>query len=94
MKKLLVFFSFFPLLTFGQQHYTLSGEITDAETGEDLIGVTVLVVEPGKGIATNSYGFYSLSLPAGTYTIRYSCIGYEKKEQVLNLNKNHVLNIE
>jgi len=94
MKKLLVFFSFFPLLTFAQQHYTLSGVVTDAETGEDLIGVSVLVVEPGKGVVSNSYGFYSLSLPEGTYTIHYSYIGYEKEEHVLNLKSNYVLNIE
>jgi len=94
MKRLLIFFAVFPLLVFGQQNYTLSGKITDAETGEDLIGVSVLVVELVKGVSTNSYGFYSLSLPEGTYTIRYSYMGYENVEHVLNLNKNHVINIE
>jgi len=94
MKSLLIFFAVFPVLAFGQQNYTLSGKITDAETGEDLIGVSILVVELVKGAATNSYGFYSLSLPEGTYTIRYSYMGYENVEHVLNLNKNHVTNIE
>jgi len=94
MKSLLIFFAVFPVLAFGQQNYTLSGKITDAETGEDLIGVSILVVELVKGAATNSYGFYSLSLPEGTYTIRYSYVGYENVEHVLNLNKNHVINIE
>ena len=72
----------------------MSGKITDAETGEDLTGVSVLVTELAKGTATNSYGFYSLSLPEGKYTIRYSYIGYSKAEHLLNLNKNHTLNIE
>jgi len=94
MKMLLIFFAVFPVLAFGQQNYTLSGKITDAESGEDLIGVSVLVVELVKGVSTNSYGFYSLSLPEGTYTIRYSYMGYENVEHVLNLNKNHVTNIE
>jgi hypothetical protein len=94
MKRLFIFFAAFPVLVFGQQNYTLIGKVTDAETGESLIGVSVVVVELGKGIATNSYGFYSLSLPAATYTIRSSYVGYEKKEQVIDLNKNHVLNIE
>ena len=78
MKSLLIFLVLFPVLAVGQQNFTLSGKITDAETGEDLIGVSVLVAELAKGAATNSYGFYSLSLPEGTYTIRYSYIGYEK----------------
>ncbi|MCJ7448015.1 MAG: TonB-dependent receptor [Bacteroidales bacterium] len=94
MKRVFIFFALFPVLTFGQQTYTVSGKITDVETGEDLIGVSVLVVELAKGVATNSYGFYSLSLPEGTYTIRCSYIGYEKKEFELEFNKNQILNIE
>jgi hypothetical protein len=94
MKNFIILFAVFPLLTFGQRNYTLSGKITDAETGEDLVGVSVLVVELAKGVVTNSYGFYSLSLPEGTYTIRYSSIGYENVEHILNFNKNQLLNIE
>jgi outer membrane cobalamin receptor len=94
MKYILVFFAVFPILVFGQQSYTVSGKITDKETGEDLIGASVLVAELVKGVATNSYGFYSLSLPAGKYTIRYSYMGYENAEQKLDLNKNLIINIE
>jgi len=62
-----------------QEKYTLSGTIKDAETGEDLIGATVSVVENlGTGAVTNVYGFYSLTLPKGEYTLRYSFIGYNK----------------
>ena len=63
MKWTLVFLAFFPVLAIGQQNFTLSGKITDAETGEDLTGVSVLVTELAKGTATNSYGFYSLFSP-------------------------------
>jgi hypothetical protein len=94
MKGVLIFLALFPVLVHGQQKYTLSGKITDAETGEDLAGVSVLVEEPGKGVTSNTYGFYSISLPVGRYTIRCSYLGYEKVEHVLNLNENHVLNIE
>ena len=94
MRRLIIFFAVIPVLAFGQQNYTLSGKITDAETGEDLIGVSVLVDELSKGVATNSYGFYSLSLPEGTYTIRYSYMGYETMERAVNLNKKYVINIE
>ncbi len=94
MKRIFFLFALFPTFVFGQQKYTLSGNITDAKTGEDLIGVSVFIVEIAKGTASNSYGFYSLSLPEGKYAIRYSCIGYEKVEHLIQLNKNQVINIE
>jgi len=95
MKPLpILLLSLFPLLSFTQPTYTLSGKITDAETGEDLIGVSVLAAELVKGSITNSYGFYSLSLPQGRYTIRYSYLGYGNVDRVVDFNKNQLLNIE
>ncbi len=94
MKNFLIFYALFPIIAFGQQNYTLSGKITDTETGEDLIGASVMVIELVTGVSTNSYGFYSLSLPEGTYTIRYSYMGYEDVEQEVNLNEKIVINIE
>lgn len=94
MKWIFIFFALFPLLASSQQKYTLSGTVTDAETGEDLIGVSVVAIEPLRGVATNSYGFYSISLPAGTYTIRYSYMGYETREQQLTFDSNRLLDIE
>ncbi|MCU0378387.1 MAG: TonB-dependent receptor [Bacteroidales bacterium] len=94
MKSWLVFLAFFPVIAMSQETFTLSGKITDSETGEDLIGATVIVAELAKGAATNSYGFYSLSLPAGNYKIEYSYIGYENKVVELELSKSLVVNIE
>jgi hypothetical protein len=94
MKRSLILFALIPTLIFGQQKYSLSGKIKDAETGEDLIGVSVLVVELVKGVSTNSYGFYSLSLPEGKYTIRFSYIGFKNVERVINFTKDQILNIE
>ncbi|HOP00371.1 MAG TPA: TonB-dependent receptor, partial [Bacteroidales bacterium] len=78
----------------GQQKYTLSGSVSDASTGEDLTGATVMVAGSNKGTATNSYGFYSLSLPEGDRTIRVSFIGYDAFETKIHLNKDVSLNIE
>jgi len=78
----------------GQQNYTLSGSVSDAETGEDLIGVTIYDLESSMGTTTNSYGFYSLSLPAGWYNIQYSYLGYTTLEYDVELNKNQTFNIE
>ena len=78
-----------------QEKYTLSGTIKDAETGEDLIGATVSVVENlGTGAVTNVYGFYSLTLPKGEYTLRYSFIGYNKVNKKLLLNEDKKIDLE
>ena len=87
MKRFFVItlFLIFALNSFCQEKYTLSGSIKDASNGEDLIGVTIYVKElPGTGTITNIYGFYSLTLPKGEYTIQYSYIGYALQEYKLN----------
>lgn len=74
--------------------YTISGYVKDVSNGEALVGSTVLVKEEGKGTATNIYGFYSISLAPGTYTLVYSFIGYNPQEQIVKLTENQVINIE
>lgn len=73
---------------------TISGFIKDATNGEVLIGSTIQVKELGKGTATNIYGFYSLRLKPGTYTLVYSFIGYNAQEKVVKLVENTTINIE
>jgi hypothetical protein len=79
---------------FSQEKFTINGYITDAEAGETLIGVTVFVKELGTGVTSNEYGFYSISLPSGTYNLEYSFIGLATKNEVINLTKNIKLDIE
>lgn len=75
----------FPLCLQAQKN-TVSGNIKDAASGEDLIGATITVKElPGTGITSNVYGFYALSLPAGAYTLRVSYMGYATGEQRVDL---------
>lgn len=78
---------------FAQEKVTLNGYVRDASNGEELIGVTVLVTELGNGVVSNSYGFYSLTLAPGTYTIKYSFIGYLSIEKTITLDKDLALNI-
>ncbi len=73
---------------------TVSGYIKDATNGEVLIGATILVKEEGKGTAANIYGFYSLSLTPGNYTLVYSFIGYNSIEKVIKLTENTTINVE
>ncbi len=77
-----------------QDKVTLSGYIRDATNGEELIGVTVYVKETQTGGISNAYGFYSLTLPKGTYNIIYSFIGLKNVEKEIVLDNNQSLNIE
>lgn len=69
---------------------TVSGYIKDAANGEGLIGVSVFVKETGTGVTTNSYGFYSLTLPAGTYNLVYSYVGFSKQTRTVDLTGQNV----
>ena len=73
---------------------TVSGYIRDASNGEALIGANILIKGTNIGAATNSYGFYSFSLPAGKYTIIVSYIGYQSVSQNRDLYENQTLNVE
>lgn len=73
---------------------TLSGYIKDSQTGETLIGAYIYnAANKTTGNITNEYGFYSLTLPNGTYTIEVSYIGYTTKQLQLNLSQNQSLSI-
>lgn len=69
--------------------YTISGYVRDSLTGEELIGVTIKVSEiPSAGAVTNVYGFYSITIPAGSYTITSQYMGYVMKAEKVSLLQN------
>ncbi len=73
---------------------TLSGYIKDASTGEDLIGASVYIDDLKSGTVSNMYGFYSLSLPKGTYHIKVSYLGYQTFEYDVDLFESVTKNIQ
>lgn len=77
-----------------QIKFTVSGTIKDAKNGETLIGATVFVKELGTGTTSNTYGFYSLSLPAGDYTLVYSYVSYLNITKNISLNQDQQIDIE
>lgn len=92
----IVAFSLFVLLStfgFSQQKYTLSGTVLEEETGETLIGVNVIIPELRTGAITNEYGFYSITLPEGTYNVTYSSLGMETRVVTIQLTDNIRRNI-
>jgi hypothetical protein len=84
----IVFFIFLHPVFAGDQ-MTVSGYIRDSKTGEDLIGATVSVKElSSKGSASNSYGFYSITLPSGQYQITVQYMGYIPQVQQIDLTQS------
>jgi hypothetical protein len=76
------------------QKFSLSGTVKDVKTGEELIGASIrLKTNPSVGTVTNEYGFYSLTLEKGSYTLIYDYVGYERVEKIVVLDKNQQLNV-
>ncbi|MGD2034227.1 MAG: TonB-dependent receptor [Bacteroidales bacterium] len=93
MKQLVGIILFLALSTtvFTQQKFTVSGYITDAP-GEELIGANVIIPALTKGTITNTYGFYSLTLPKGEYDLEISYVGYKTILTELVLNSDQKMN--
>lgn len=69
--------------------HVVSGTVTDAGSGELITGAAVTVAElPGRGAVSDAYGFYSLTLPEGDYTLCCSFVGYEPAEMSCPLHGN------
>lgn len=83
-----------PVCVFAQSRYTLSGYIKDSVNGETLIGATISVQGQTKGISSNNYGFYSISLPEGNYTMVCSYVGFLPKLVTINLKRDIQFNFE
>lgn len=90
--KLLLLFVFFAS-TLAAQNISLSGYLKDAANGEALIGATLYVEELKQGTATNAYGFYSLTIPKGNYTLQISFIGYETIKQKIKAAKSQTISV-
>jgi TonB dependent receptor/CarboxypepD_reg-like domain/TonB-dependent Receptor Plug Domain len=78
-----------------QSRYTISGTIRDGATGEILIGATISLQEiPRSGILSNAYGFYSITAPAGKYTLLISFSGYQQDSLPVDLTHNILLPVQ
>jgi hypothetical protein len=69
--------------------HTISGYVKDAKTGEELIGAVIAVKElTATGVSTNAYGFFSITIPEGDYTITAQFMGYETQATPVALTKD------
>ena len=71
----------------------ISGTITDAATGETMVGATVWDSISRKGTTSNVYGFFSLAVPAGNVAIRVSYVGYQSQSFSFLTNRDTILNV-
>lgn len=76
------------------QKVTISGTIKDASNGETLLGVNVIEPIRRLGTTTNTYGFYSITVPAGEIQLAYSYIGYKTQRMTFNASKDTTIHLE
>ena len=75
-------------ISYSQNTHTISGYITDKNNGEYIIGANIYSGLTGKGVTSNTYGFYSLTLEEGDQDIVYSFIGYKTIKKSFSLIKD------
>ncbi|MGB5990077.1 MAG: TonB-dependent receptor [Marinifilaceae bacterium] len=76
-----------------KKYVTISGVITDAKTGETLIGANVFELNSRKGVMSNAYGFYSLRVLEGDIKVEFSFISYNRNIKEIKINKNIRLDV-
>ena len=94
MRAFLFIFLFLLHISTLAQKYTISGYVSDFETGESVIGANIFSNDYSAGVSSNKYGFYSITLDEGFHVISYKFIGYETITKEFNLNKDIEFNAE
>lgn len=78
-----------------QEKITLNGSVQNKNSGEELLGAVIKIVELPQALATsNEYGFYSLTIPHGTYTVKIKYSGFEEMTQTINATKDEQINFQ
>lgn len=85
--QLLLFYGICTSLT-AQEKFSLSGSVLEASSNENLFGVNIIVKELNIGTTTNEYGFFSIAIPEGTYTLQVSYIGFKTIQEIVVMNQN------
>jgi hypothetical protein len=89
---LAAFILFFSTFAFAQGNGTIKGFVYDKKTGEALISASIMVAEGKTGVQTDVNGFFSLTLPSGTYTLLTVAMGYDSSSLTVNLLPGSVTN--
>ena len=82
-----------PNLAWAQQG-TITGTITDQETGASLPGATVQILEEGMGAATNAEGSFRITgVPTGEYTVEASFVGYNARQRTVTVSEGETATV-
>ena len=85
LKLILLIFSF---ISYSQENFTLNGYILDENSNESIIGANIIIPNINSGTITNTYGFFSITIPKGNYEIQISSLGYKNITTKIDLIKN------
>ena len=91
---LILFISFFIIPFSNAQKISIKGTVSDAKTGEAIINAIVNTTDGKFGTVTNTYGFYSITVPSSTTKLRFNSIGYKEKKSEIKVSKNQTINVE
>jgi hypothetical protein len=92
--RILFFIAILFQFTSYSQNATISGTVREAATGEEIIGAIIRVKNKTIGVVTNEYGFYSLTLPLGTYIISVQNYDYKLIEREIKLQSNQRIDFQ
>ncbi len=91
--SIFLFISLLPFSLFAQERRTVSGYITDAQTGEQLYAATIYEQNSQAGTTSNRFGFFSISLPEGLVKLKISFVGYTSQDRTISLKTDTLLKI-
>lgn len=91
--SIFLFIALLPFSLFAQKRHTVSGYITDAQTGEQLYSATIFEQNSKTGTISNRFGFFSVSLPEGLVKLKISFVGYTSQDRTISLKADTLLKI-
>ena len=94
LNSLLIIFLLLANSAISQNRHTISGYVYEKGSRETMPGVNVYVPGTTLGTSSNTYGFYSLRLPAGEYEVIFSFVGYQSRSFTINLDQDVPLQVE
>lgn len=75
------------------QKFTISGTVEEKSSGERLISANIYDPANIRGVITNNYGYYSITLPAGPVHLTCSYVGFKPQDIIINLSRDTVINL-
>jgi hypothetical protein len=88
LSQLNIIFLIFSFISYSQENFTLNGYVLDENDNESIIGANIMIPNIDAGTITNTYGFFSITIPKGNYEVQISSLGYKNITTKIDLIKN------